>query len=469
MAPTSSSDGGSTSSSGSESESEYRRGGYHRVRIGDVFGNGRYVVRAKLGWGHFSTVWKAEDLKNETTVALKVQKSAKHYTEAARDEVKLLRQVASGEDRKKRHVVQMLDHFEHAGPNGNHVCMVFEVLGDNLLRLIKHYRYRGAPMPVVKKVAHDVLVGLDYLHRECNVIHTDLKPENVMLTKPLPGKGHRKKHHKKGQNPHNGTGTMERAAAKVAGQVQGITLTSNQKKKLKRKVKKAEQQEEGQKMVLEETHPTKLDDEYEEGCATPIDSCLLNDNEEKSSTRDQECHPKIHSEISVKDVQCKIVDMGNACWTYKHFTNDIQTRQYRSPEVILGARYDTSADIWSLACTVFELATGDLLFDPKSGRDFDKDEDHLALMIELLGWMPSRVTRSGKYCRDFFNRYGELRHIKSLKFWCLESVLLDKYDFSKKDAVEFAGFLEPMLEYVPERRASAQEMLRHPWLSSLIE
>lgn len=88
-----------------------------------------------------------------------------------------------------------------------------------------------------------------------------------------------------------------------------------------------------------------------------------------------------------------VVDFGNACWTHKHFTDDIQTRQYRSPEVILGAKYDTAADMWSLACVVFELVTGDFLFEPKSGPSWDRDEDHVALMIELLGKMPRKVSR----------------------------------------------------------------------------
>lgn len=44
-----------------EGTEDYRRGGYHAVRIGDTFKNGRYVVQNKLGWGHFSTVWLAWD------------------------------------------------------------------------------------------------------------------------------------------------------------------------------------------------------------------------------------------------------------------------------------------------------------------------------------------------------------------------------------------------------------------------
>ena len=72
---------------------------------------------------------------------------------------------------------------------------------------------------------------------------------------------------------------------------------------------------------------------------------------------------------------------------------------------------------------VFELATGDLLFDPRSGRDYDRDEDHLALVMELLGRPPKRVSTTGSRARTFFTRTGELRHIKRLKFWPLDRVL----------------------------------------------
>ena len=51
-------------------------------------------------------------------------------------------------------------------------------------------------------------------------------------------------------------------------------------------------------------------------------------------------------------VNVKIADLGNACWVHRHFTEDIQTRQYRCLEVLIGAGYDSPADIWSLACMV---------------------------------------------------------------------------------------------------------------------
>jgi hypothetical protein len=52
-------------------------------------------------------------------------------------------------------------------------------------------------------------------------------------------------------------------------------------------------------------------------------------------------------------ISIKIADLGNATPSMKHFTEEIQTRQYRAPEAILGRRdWDARADIWSVACVV---------------------------------------------------------------------------------------------------------------------
>lgn len=77
--------------------------------------------------------------------------------------------------------VQLLNSFIHNGPNGKHFVMVFEIMGVNLLEVIKAYEYRGVPLPITRKIAKQCLISLDYLHRMCNLIHTDLKPENVIL------------------------------------------------------------------------------------------------------------------------------------------------------------------------------------------------------------------------------------------------------------------------------------------------
>jgi len=166
-----------------EDSEDYCKGGYHPVTIGEKYKDGKYTVIRKLGWGHFSTVWLSKDNSTGKHVALKVVRSAAHYTETAVDEIKLLNKIVQANPNHpgRKHVVSLLDSFEHKGPNGTHVCMVFEVLGENLLGLIKRWNHRGIPMPLVKQITKQVLLGLDYLHRECGIIHTDLKPENVLI------------------------------------------------------------------------------------------------------------------------------------------------------------------------------------------------------------------------------------------------------------------------------------------------
>jgi hypothetical protein len=162
-----------------------------------------------------------------------------------------------------------------------------------------------------------------------------------------------------------------------------------------------------------------------------------------------------------------VVDLGNACWTHKHFSEDIQTRQYRAPEVLIGHKYDTSADMWSLGCMTFELLTGDLLFDPREGPDYDRDEDHIAMFQELLGKIPKKMACTGKYSKNFFDRKGNLKHIKQLKFWPLESVLNEKYHFPIDEAKAVADFIVPLLDYDTKTRSTALQCLQHKWLDNV--
>lgn len=100
-----------------------------------------------------------------------------------------------------------------------------------------------------------------------------------------------------------------------------------------------------------------------------------------------------------EDVKVKLVDLGNACWFKHHFSTIIQTRQYRSPEVIIGQKYNETADMWSFACMIYELITGDFLFEPSKGESWSKNDEHLAEFIELLGPMPRKMIKAGRYSK----------------------------------------------------------------------
>merc|ERR1712050_635297 len=183
-----SSDEDASSSSDCENSDEddprdYKRGGYHPVMPYQLY-NARYRVLSKLGAGAFSTLWLCADEKEPAgsgheLVAMKVCKSKKSVTEQALDEVLLLERLQD-DGMHSPHVVQMRGHFWHSGPNGRHKCMVFEVMGENLLALVKHHDYNGLPLPTVRRLARLTLVGLEYIHSH-GVIHTDVKLENVLV------------------------------------------------------------------------------------------------------------------------------------------------------------------------------------------------------------------------------------------------------------------------------------------------
>jgi len=534
-----------------EAPSDYCKGGYHPVKIGDLFHNRYHVIR-KLGWGHFSTVWLCWDLKDKKFVALKVVKSASHYTETALDEIKLLKCVreADEKDALRERTVMLLDDFKISGVNGTHVCMVFEVLGHNLLKFIIRNNYQGMPLKNVKIMMKQVLEGLHYLHTKCQIIHTDIKPENVLV---CVDENHIRKiaaeatqSHKLGLKlPGSAMSTAPKELRKVD---LNAKMSKSKKKKLKKREKRnlalmeeamqhametaetaeagqgkengvgGEEEEEGEGKVGEEPvtpmeepaattevkpETKKQGEEEEEGSDPPspvtqtaAEPPVLNgDNhdeaekapageaEEMSVTSPETPHNPIDAMLEqvqteearkadpcvevVEDLKVKIADLGNACWVQHHFTEDIQTRQYRSLEVLIGSGYGTPADIWSTACMAFELATGDYLFEPHSGEDYTRDEDHLAHIIELAGNIPRTIALSGKYSKEYFRKNGELRHITKLKPWPLYDVLTEKYEWEPSIAREFADWLLPMLSYDPAERASALECIKHPFLGEL--
>uniref|UniRef100_A0A8C6WS04 non-specific serine/threonine protein kinase n=1 Tax=Neogobius melanostomus TaxID=47308 RepID=A0A8C6WS04_9GOBI len=586
-----------------EDPNDYCKGGYHHVKVGDLY-NGKYHVIRKLGWGHFSTVWLAWDTMVKRFVAMKVVKSAEQYTETAVDEIKLLRSVRNSDpdDPNREKVVQLLDDFKISGVNGTHVCMVFEVLGHHLLKWIIKSNYQGLPLPCVKSIIRQVLQGLDYLHSKCQIIHTDIKPENILMNVDEPYvrrlAAEATEWQRSGAPPPSGSAISTAPAPK-----QTVKMSKNKKKKMKKKQKRKAELLEKCIMDLEEmeksTEPQEEDDdEYEDpqspkgracaplrqlsfqdlGAEEEEGECSVNADQLRAGTDSpQEVNCNGHAEVERRhwrsedqhngnteltekcasedealcespvrtmcngldcpelkqlDLNCespethrhpseapeegeleqsnghhhdegrpdcqlyrtqesinngklpagsmlvnpleplnadkikvKIADLGNACWVHKHFTEDIQTRQYRSLEVLIGAGYSTPADIWSTACMAFELATGDYLFEPRSGEDYSRDEDHLALMIELLGKVPRHYALNGKYSQEYFDKKGDLKHITKLKPWGLLEVLMDKYEWPREEAETFADFLLPMLELIPEKRATAAECLRHPWLA----
>jgi serine/threonine protein kinase len=267
-------------------------------------------------------------------------------------------------------------------------------------------------------------MGLDYLHKDCGIIHTDLKPENILIEIDVPATLKKFKldlMFKVGapaiqipvaQNP------SQPEAGLGAEQILNAKQRKRQKQKLKKKaLKEANKASETSESIssvpnsataatdegmdhdmdLEsvssrEFEKQDLIERAHQQPPTPpsphkntFDRALEDTGSVEGSSQSIQYEPRVIDKVlpsptrkspsyDDENIRVKVADLGNACWVYKHFTNDIQTRQYRSPEVILGSKYDTSTDIFSLGCIVFELLTGEFLFDPKAGQKYGKND-----------------------------------------------------------------------------------------------
>ncbi|KAL5518570.1 hypothetical protein ACEPAH_253 [Sanghuangporus vaninii] len=547
-----------------ESAADYNSGGYLAVKVKDTFKDGRYVVLRKLGWGHFSTVWLIKDTHLNRHSALKVVKSASRYAETARDEIKLLRKVmnANPQHPGRDFIVSFLDSFTHQGPEESHICIVFEPLGENLLALIERNKAKGVPRSLVKAISKQVLLGLQYLHDECDLVHTDIKPENIMIaipdvealilaelsTSPSPAsrrvgvppgksrtgsvlipKKNRDRHvHIFSSQPLPSPTSASSSRSSSPGSRGGLRMSqimnppntngasSSEGKGLVgsapqsgiESVSTSVASSVASASLVSSTPPTslgsavsKLDsppdvDGAEKGVPsnlliTPKEAPLPKQNNGPSlltQTAPADLKPELNgppASDSDKTMRCptpppayceipiqiKIADLGNATPSRVHYTEDIQTRQYRSPEAILGrSDWDHTVDIWSVACVIFELLTAEYLFDPQSQNSlFSKDDDHMAQIIELLGDFALDAKMGGKYSREIFDSQGNLRYIKTLKPWPLKRVMMEKYLFTEHDAQSLCDFLEPMLRIDFRARARASDMIDHPWLESVDE
>ncbi|CAI7621859.1 unnamed protein product [Penicillium pancosmium] len=167
----------------------YETSSFYPARIGEVL-NDRYQIATKLGYGSRSSVWLARDLhqwlwRSEQYVALKIASNKSPHTPKAGGcvELETLRLITRANRQHKgwHFVRKLLDSFSVQGISGSHVCLVFEPLRETLENYCEHWEGGVVPPGLFKVILQQILEGLDYLHGECDIIHTDLKPDNIMV------------------------------------------------------------------------------------------------------------------------------------------------------------------------------------------------------------------------------------------------------------------------------------------------
>ncbi|KAG7200017.1 hypothetical protein KM043_014437 [Ampulex compressa] len=171
----------------------------------------------------------------------------------------------------------------------------------------------------------------------------------------------------------------------------------------------------------------------------------------------------------------QVIDFGSSCYENQRVYTYIQSRFYRAPEVILGAKYGMAIDMWSLGCILAELVTG---FPLLPGED---EADQLACIIELLGMPPAELLAEAKRTRQFISSRGYPRYC-IVTTMTNGSIMLSggvsrrgklrgppgtkelKQVLKGCDDPLFLDFISRCLEWEPSLRMTPSAALKHAWL-----
>lgn len=332
--------------------------------------NDKYRIIRLLGKGSFGQVVEAFDLQTKESVAVKIIKNRKAFYHQALIEIRILQFLNANDSDDSKNVVRLKSHFTFR----NHLCLVYELLSFNLYDLLRNGNFEGVSLNLVRKFASQILVTLKYLDSAgIQIIHCDLKPENVILKKP---------------NSH-----------------------------------------------------------------------LI-----------------------------KVIDFGSSCFSDEKLYSYIQSRFYRSPEILLGHPYSTRIDMWSLGCMLVEMHTGQPLFNGSN------EHDQLCRIQELLGPVPSKMLAKSlkeKVNRMFSQSNSTDTYSKGLNYTLipaknysprynitLEDVIMKVPDISQRNEIFkqldtyerhqyriFIDLIQKMLQYDPEKRICPEEALKHEFFN----
>ena len=453
-------------------------------------------------------------------------------------------------------IIQLLNYFIFEGENSEEkfLCNIYEITGITLQNLLNKFLKKnknrggggGIPLPYVRIIAREILIGLDFIHSFGEVIHSNLNMDNILICL---SKDELETIQETGfifiEEDEKDEEIFDEIGDKFINDLNNNTqqiLRKNEQRIIKRQEKQMEKMGLSPKIKnksrnkIDNNYNTNIDELYKnfnEQCdnkgntindiiprprIASVPNLNINNNKydfnidnykneiqtyikEKRKMKNDEQYkknifiknnffynsqspfPKTGFEILKKlnkeyilngpkidfDIKLKIAEFNHIIKLNKKnkniFISSKQKEQYLSPEIIFGLDYDETIDIWALACIIFELATGDSLFKVKRDANFSLNENHILKFIEILGYIPKQIIIKMKNPKIYFDMLEKFNKFKTIKKTSIKNILIEKYNFKSNEAQALHDFLTKMLEYFPDKRPSARNLLSHQWLN----
>ncbi|KAL6702106.1 serine/threonine protein kinase [Trichoderma pleuroticola] len=164
-------------------------------------------------------------------------------------------------------------------------------------------------------------------------------------------------------------------------------------------------------------------------------------------------HP-LHAEI-------KVIDFGSSCFESEKVYTYIQSRFYRSPEVILGMTYGLPIDMWSVGCILAELYTGVPIFPGEN------EQEQLACIMEVFGPPEKHLIEKSTRKKLFFDSMGKPRLTVSSKGRRRRPSSKTLQQVLKCDDEAFLDFVARCLRWDPDRRLKPEDAVRHEFITGI--
>lgn len=178
-------------------------------------------------------------------------------------------------------------------------------------------------------------------------------------------------------------------------------------------------------------------------------------------------HNVIHCDLKPENIllshplrsELKVIDFGSSCFHNEKVYTYIQSRFYRSPEVLLGMNYSMPIDMWSLGCIVAELLTGYPIFPGEN------EQEQLGCIMEVFGPPDKAVLDQCSRKKLFFDSLGKPRVVVSTKGKRRRPSSKTLQQAIKCDDEAFLDFVARCLRWDPEKRLKPDEAMLHEFIT----